>query len=194
MWDRLRVTTPPDAQPVSLVDAKAQCRVETASQDALIGLYLEAATAQIDGPHGIGMALMPQVVQLSVDCFTDPIHMPLYPVRDIAAITYLDTDGALQTLAAENYDVHIFATSALVQPAHGVSWPATRVVTNAVNISFNAGYVAAASVPADLRHAILMTVAHWYANRESVVVGTITSKLPHAVENILRRYRVGLAS
>jgi uncharacterized phage protein (predicted DNA packaging) len=37
----------------------------------------------------------------------------------------------------------------------------------------------------DVEQAILLLVGHWYANREAVVVGTISSAVPLAVERLL---------
>lgn len=41
----------------------------------------------------------------------------------------------------------------------------------------------------DITTAMLLLIGHWYANRESVVVGTITSELPMAVESLISPYR-----
>jgi uncharacterized phage protein (predicted DNA packaging) len=37
----------------------------------------------------------------------------------------------------------------------------------------------------DVWQAVLLLVAHWYANREAVVIGTITSALPLGFERLL---------
>lgn len=37
----------------------------------------------------------------------------------------------------------------------------------------------------DVEHAILLLVGHWYANREAVVIGTIASDVPLAVDRLL---------
>ena len=41
----------------------------------------------------------------------------------------------------------------------------------------------------DITAAMLLLIGHWYTNRESVVVGTITSELPMAVEALISPYR-----
>lgn len=38
---------------------------------------------------------------------------------------------------------------------------------------------------ADLEQAALLLIGHWYAHRESVVIGTITANLPQGVESLL---------
>ncbi|MBF7956132.1 head-tail connector protein [Rahnella victoriana] len=42
----------------------------------------------------------------------------------------------------------------------------------------------------DIRAAMLLLIGHWYANRESVVVGDNVVTLPLAVESLLQPYRV----
>lgn len=37
----------------------------------------------------------------------------------------------------------------------------------------------------DVEQAVLLLVGHWYANREAVVVGTIATTMPLAVERLL---------
>jgi uncharacterized phage protein (predicted DNA packaging) len=37
----------------------------------------------------------------------------------------------------------------------------------------------------DVQQAVLLLVGHWYANREAVVIGTITAEVPLAVDRLL---------
>jgi hypothetical protein len=41
----------------------------------------------------------------------------------------------------------------------------------------------------DVITAMLLLIGHWYANREVVLVGTITATLPMAVASLIEPYR-----
>lgn len=41
----------------------------------------------------------------------------------------------------------------------------------------------------DITTAMLLLIGHWYANRESVVIGSTATELPLAVESLLAPYR-----
>lgn len=45
------------------------------------------------------------------------------------------------------------------------------------------------TVPADLRHAVLMLVAHFYENREATLVGVNAQETPHGVWAIINEHR-----
>lgn len=40
-----------------------------------------------------------------------------------------------------------------------------------------------------IRRGLLMLIAHWYSNRESVVIGTITAELPMATQHLWEPHR-----
>ena len=43
-----------------------------------------------------------------------------------------------------------------------------------------------------IKAAVLLTLGHLYANRENVVIGTISSRLPFGALSLLEPYRIGL--
>ncbi|MCL6744432.1 head-tail connector protein [Kosakonia sp. R1.Fl] len=42
----------------------------------------------------------------------------------------------------------------------------------------------------DIRTVMLLLIGHWYANREAVNIGNITSEIPLAVEALLQPHRI----
>lgn len=156
----LSLVTPP-VWPVSLADAKAHLRVETADDDALITAHIGAACEHVE--HVTGRAIATQTWELVMDRFpSGSIAVPLPPLQSVNAITYIDTAGDTQVWAAANYSVD--AVGGRVAPAYGASFPATRAVHNAVKVRFTAGYTA---LPAAIQAAVLLLVGDLYANREA---------------------------
>jgi uncharacterized phiE125 gp8 family phage protein len=73
----------------------------------------------------------------------------------------------------------------VIRPQWNSTWPSTRGAENDVVITYWAGYGEdVRSVPAPARHALLMLVGSWYANREAVVQGSL-NPVPMAVDHLL---------
>jgi uncharacterized phiE125 gp8 family phage protein len=45
------------------------------------------------------------------------------------------------------------------------------------------------NAPADLKHAILMLAAHWYANREAILLGVQSASTPYGFDDLVRPYK-----
>lgn len=188
MWNAVKVATPAASLPVSVSDAKAWLRVDTATEDSVIEAMVRAAIARIDGPSGIGWAMMAQTWALSLDEFPDTILLPGAPVKSVTSISYVDTAGAAQTLDESTYRVDISMDQARITPAYGQAWPAIRQITGAVTVTYVVGEASAANVPADLKAAVNLLTAHLYENREASTVQSLTV-LPLGVEYMIRDYR-----
>lgn len=190
----LILDTAPATDPVTLAEVKAHIRVDHTDEDASIADMILAATHRFDGRDGsLGLCLITQSWTLTLDAFTAEIAVPLPPCQSIDAITYVDPDGATQTLDAGAYQVFGLgsADGAKVRPAYGTSWPAIRNQPDAVAIVFTAGFGDnPGDVPEPIRTAIKMRVGHLYENRESVVIGTgYNTETPDGPEDFVRNYR-----
>jgi len=117
------------------------------------------------------------------------IYLP--PLQSVSAITYVDTDGATQTLAADQYAVDIVSRPSRITAAYGVSWPSVRVQANAVKVRAIAGYGAASAVPASIKHWMLMRIGTMYEKRDQFVEGLRFAELPQQwVDSLLDAERV----
>ena len=74
-------------------------------------------------------------------------------------------DGFGQTIDASNYTVDDKSRDGWVVPVAGFAWPPTLAAINVVTVRFRAGN---ATVPAPLKHAVLLLAGHLYENREAV--------------------------
>ena len=80
-------------------------------------------------------------------------------------------------------------------PAVGLAWPSSRCDAESVRFRFTAGHAIdgeADSLPAPIKAAVLLMIGDLYEHRETVVIGTISSRIPvsTAVESLLSTYRV----
>lgn len=168
MWHGVSVLTRPDAELVSLDTLKRWLTVEHDEDDDLFGQMLRGAISRIDGPQGIGVAMMRQTWRKSLDRFRSCILLPGAPVKAIDKITYLDPAGVEKTLPAETYRLDVDSEPARLTVAIGKSWPATASVTGAVKVDYILGADEQDDVPGDLVDAVALIVAHRYRHREAV--------------------------
>lgn len=188
-FDRTTLVTAPTEPVLDLDTVKRHLGVGHNDDDDLISLYLDAATAAVEGPTGIGIPLRSATYRLTLDAFPcDSITIPLRPVTAVTSVQFKDTSGVTQTLTPTAY-VADFAMGT-VSRAIGGSWPPTAPLPGSVTITFTAGF---ATIPADLQAAVLLLVGHYYRNREAVVgtEGSVTPMaLPMGSETIFSRYRI----
>lgn len=113
------------------------------------------------------------------------------PVVSVDALTYTDTDGNTQTLAANQYKVDPTSEPARVVPAYGTTWPATRNEIAAVSVQYTCGFGTAAAVPEAIKSWIKLRIGAMYENREEVSTGRgiVAIDMPFA-DGLLRQYRI----
>lgn len=186
-WNRLVRTKAPTKAPLTPDELADWVRQDLVEDYTVIEQLIQDATDYFEGPNGIGVALGVQEWRYRLDAFPGVIHIPLSPVITVDAVKYVTTEGAEQTLAADQYKADVDSKPARIAPARNKSWPTTADEINAVTVEFTAGLD---PVPGDLRRAVALLAAHWYDNRGVVHVGNI-QEVPFAVDAILNRYRVG---
>ena len=175
-----------DEAPVTLAEAKGFARIDISEDDTLVENLITAATTKAEDFNG--RVFITSTWRLRLDAFPSDnggLIELLPPVQTIKNITYIDTNGDSQTLAADQYTLDIYQEPGRLVPSYGNSWPATRDVMNAVTVEFVVGYGAAADVPEPKRLAILQTVVFWYERRATILTGTTMAKLPASAEALL---------
>lgn len=125
------------------------------------------------------------------------IDMPFAPLQDVLSITYVDTAGVSQVWDPSQYQVSApmapRATRGRIEPAYGVSWPATRAQMDAVIVQFKAGYGDdPTAVPRMLVRANKLFVGDLFEQREDTIVTKSRSTiqpLPYGVASIVSQFR-----
>ena len=186
----LKLITAATALAVSLVEAKAQIRMDLSDDDTLITSDITTATEAAE--QATGRAIMPQTWELTLDAFPAAIELTRVPVASVTSVTYADLDGVDQTLSAllyslDNYDD--FGPTFVV-PAYGTEWPATRDQINAVKVRYVAGYANAAAVPESIKKWIKLQVGAMAENRAAETVGMGKPIALGFADRLLDRYKV----
>jgi uncharacterized phiE125 gp8 family phage protein len=182
----LKRTVEPTEEPVSLDEAKSQCRVDTSDDDTFITGLIVAARQYVEGASR--RAFITQTWRLSLDEWPgdDEIELPKPPLVSVTSVIYKDTVGAQTTLSSSLYIVDTDSEPGRVKLAYGESWPSdTLYPANPIQITYVAGYGAAAAVPAWVKQAIKLIVGHWYENREETIAGTIIKGIPLGADSLI---------
>lgn len=175
----------PFAEPVSLEEAKLHLRVDDdlTADDELIETLISAAREYCE--ECLGQSFVTQTWKLFLDCFPSwEIELPRSPLASVTHVKYLDTAGVQQTMSSSLYLVDAASKPGRIQPIWSGFWPTALYQTNSVEIQFVTG-VALANVPARVKQAMKLLVGHWYANRESVIVGATSTKIEQTVDALL---------
>jgi len=173
------VSTAPSVEPITLEEAKIQCRIESTYDDDEITGIIIAARNQAE--LYLNRAIITQTIDAYYDSFPSCFEMP--PLQTVSSITYLDSDGNSQTLESSQYTVDSKSIPARITRAYGVTWPSTYSQTNAVTIQFVAGYGLAVSVPECIKQWIKLQVSHYFDNRNPVVIGSSVAEVPRDYVN-----------
>jgi len=182
--------------------------------DTMIEGWLGAAREMCE--QFLGLSLAPQTLEIALDSFPTMtadgftwIELPMGPVQEIVEIMTpaadgFDTDdvdsdaGAGEPIYADGQvNPDVYALDNYIAPARVVpvpstsAWPVITASTNAVKVRYVAGYGdGGLPLPRSVRAAILVVLAHLYANRGDEAVD-----LPPTAEALLRplRVRMGMA-
>jgi uncharacterized phiE125 gp8 family phage protein len=169
---RMPVRVTPAATPlVDVATARAQARIETTAEDALVQGYINAAMAYIDGNEGItGRCVQPQTWREEFGGWGT--HR--LALRDVSAVTALGFDAEGDEVAAET--------------TTWVEGPGGAVVTTSgppvVRVQVTYTCTPPAEVTAVAKQAVLLMVAHWAANREAVAPGGMP-EIPFGVHALI---------
>lgn len=183
----LRRYTEPVTEPVTLAEAKTHCRVDTSDDDTYLTALINLGRIYVEDILDITM--ITTVWEARYDVF--PLWELTLPRPPMAAQTvtviYRDESGTNQTITSvAGFQADPYVTPGRIYPLYNGVWPAVRGDENSVTVRWTAGYGAAASVPQNLKHLVLLLVAHWYANREPVTQANLQlQNIPMTFQTLL---------
>lgn len=177
----------PEAGPLDPSEVKKHLIVDHPDDDQYLASLTDSAVSYLDGWTGVlGRALVTQTWRQDFAGFGS-MRLPLHPVQSIQSVHFIGPDGSEETLDPANYVLRTDALGPYVDLAPGQSWPSVRYQPDAVRVTFVCGNKPT-EVPPALTHAVLLLVAHWYANREAVSQKTVTD-IPMGIDALIAPFR-----
>ena len=185
----LVLTSGPAVEPVTVSEAKSHLRIDGTAEDVLIASLI--LTSRLHVEAALGLALINQTWMLVLDRWPGDgqADIPIAPLQAVTAVRVKNAAGAATVVPATSYLVDIVSkpprlvwnNAAPVMPGR---------IANGIEIDLSAGFGAtAASVPAPLKHAVLMLTAHWYEHRDPVEIGSAAARIPDAVSDLIQPFR-----
>lgn len=163
--------TPTEAQePLTLEAVKAHLRIlpdDTSEDEDILQPLIVAAREFCE--NYTGAALIPQRVVAFGQDLAGRLQLPRPPVVEVESVT---VDGASVSFTASPQS----GTVLLPEGLRGL-----------VEVTYRAGYE---QLPAAIRQAMLLLVGHWYANREAVALGAVTTvEIELTARTLLNQYK-----
>lgn len=186
MWAKVQVKVP-GALPLSVAALRGRLRLEDTGEDAELSGFIAAAASDIEGPDGIGVALMAQTWTLALDTWPTACILPGWPVQSLSEIRYLDVDGVQKVQDPAAYRLIKNADPARIVRRAGTSLPPVLAGGGAVEIDYTLGRVAAEDVDPALVTALALMAGHYYEHREAATAVQVRA-LPMGVDRILARF------
>ena len=153
----------PALEPVTLGQAKAQLRVFHDEDDALIERLIVMARDHAESVTRL--SIMPQTWELSLDYWwRQTLELPRFPLQSVESISYVDEEGATQTLDPALYTVY---------PAYRrLAWNPNAEIPKLqegtlqrVTVRYVLGWASREDLPAALVQAMLVNLTMYYNNR-----------------------------
>ena len=183
--------TGPAVEPLTVAEAKLHLRVDISDDDAYIGTLITAAREWVEN-YLDRTLITTQLILRAAEFPTEELELARPPMvasgtATAVVITYTLADTTTATLSTALYRVDRTSTPGNVAPIINGTWPSDVIEdANAVAVTYWAGYgPTSASVPATIRHAMLMLIGHWYESRSTVLVGVTSKPIEFAVESML---------
>lgn len=192
-------TVAPEAMPVTLDELKAQARVDTADEDAIMAAHLRAAVEMIEQYTGLGL-----ITQTFTQTFSEwptekvpDLVLKRRPVQAVVEVSHLSASGSPEgmplVIDASVYRVIGIGadrTPAKIRLGTNQTWPVLFADPEAITVTYRVGYGDDHNaVPELIRHAILMAAATWYGFREDLIIGSTPMELPLASRALVYSWR-----
>lgn len=180
-------TVIPEAEPVTLVEARQHLRIDYEGEDDLLAGLIRAAREEVEA--ACGLALIDQSWRLALDRLPRSMTVSLrrHPVREIAAVTVYGGEGEASLVDPADYRLDAQARPARL---HFLKAPPVVAAINGIEIDFTAGFgEAGTDVPDLLKRAMLLLVAHWFEFRAEIGAAAQPVSYPAGYDRLIAPWR-----
>lgn len=144
----LVITSAPADELLSVEEAKRHLRILSGDLDDEVASLIRAARDYCERWTQRTLRASVELTHKACEWWCKELRLPFPPLIAVSSITYYDADNASQTLDAENYEVELSTNGGGV-----LRWTSTATVpaiydrTDAITVTFTAGYADANAVP-----------------------------------------------
>jgi len=166
---------------VTLAQAKEHSRITDSGDDVMVQMALDAAHDMVE--NWLNRKLAPTDILGIETNFKPEMVLPYPPIASITSLFAEDKNGdsVELTLGTDfKFDDITGSIKFIVNHSDKLDF----------KVEYKCGYPSLASCPAAVKHAVRMTFATLYENREDAVVGTQVNEVPLTARNIIKFYRV----
>lgn len=187
-------------EPIRIELARKQCKLDPEGSpptheddDLLTEIYIPAAREWCEMYLGARIATV--LGELAFTSFTDTITLEQGPVAAVDSVSYLDVDGNELVVDSSVYNLDTTGQVAFVRLNSGQAWPSTNAANDNIKVRYYLGYSAVGDspqdnpLPASIKAAILLLLAHLYKNREATVEQALTT-MPLGVKALLASFQI----
>jgi uncharacterized phiE125 gp8 family phage protein len=174
------------AEPVTLAEAKAQCRmVEDNSEDTFLTSLLAPSRAYVERYTGYFYDSGNRTATFTR--WGDFLEIPRRPVTSITSVTYTNEDGNNATYTGFLTTIGNYSTR--IYPAIDDDFPALAD-GGLITVVYVAGALGSTSEEYLIgKRAMLLLIGHWFENREAAALGVTSTEVDFAVRSLLDELR-----
>jgi uncharacterized phiE125 gp8 family phage protein len=177
----------PNVEPVGVDEARAWLRIVHGSEDGLLADLIRAARNEVE--QQTGMSLINQQWRMTLDRWPDDglVVLPKGPVSEVLSIITYGAGGDPATVPSADYQLDGMGDPPRIAMLRRLE--SGRAI-NGIEIDYEAGHGASSrDVPAALKRAILLLVAHWFDMRGAIPAADQPASHPDGFMALVRAFR-----
>lgn len=174
------------AEPVSLAEAKSQCRMDDdSSQDTFITSLIAPARAYVERVSTYSLVAGTRVFTFTQ--WGDYLEIFLRPITSVTSVGYIDEEGDAATYADYLAPLGVYPFR-IFSPV-GDDFP-TIAEGTAITVTLAAGALDSSSQEYLIaKRAMLILIGHWFEFREAAAAGIVSKEIDLTITSLLDELR-----